>query len=444
MRLLRNILALTLCGKPQAAHFAHVIELLQWLPGRLNFTSLEHYGGRSARTHARWFARPFPFARLSVAALGAVHPRVPEGLGKLLALDASFVAKSGDATWGTGWFWSGMARAARWGLEVTLLAAVDVEEGGAYPLCARQSPGPVRARRQTCGADTGRETAAETALALLGEAVAAGVRESLGARWVAVDGGYASRTFVEGVRALDLHTVGRLRKDAVLRFPYTGPHERRPGRKRQFDGCFDRRDPARLARTTLKKEKVDLYHGRLHSKTWQCWLRVVHVLPRGADPQTKEGVLLYSTDLDLAPERIFRFYGARFQIEFAFRDAKQHLGLNHGQARSQARQHFHFNIVFAALFWARLQARLRAERPLGPFSLRDPSGTTSKRRYTNELPPGRPRAETPPIPRAAAAASRRNASGCGRLLPQRGRPVPERGPRTGLSIRFRPQNVSKP
>ena len=287
--------------------------------------------------------------------------RIRGGLGTLLALDASFVAKSGDATWGTGWFWSGMARAARWGLEVTLLAAVDVEEGGAYPLGARQSPGAVRARRQTCGADTGRETAGETALALLGEAVAPGAREILGARWVAV----------EGVRALDLHTVGRLRKDAVLRFPYTGPHERRPGRKKQFDGGFDRRDPARLARITLKKAKVDLYHGRLHSKAWQCWLHVVYVLPRGADPETKEGVLLYSTDTELEPERIFHFYGARFQIEFAFRDAKQHLGLNHGQTRSQARQHFHFNLVFAALFWARLQARLRAERPLGPFSLRN-------------------------------------------------------------------------
>ena len=137
------------------------------------------------------------------------------------------------------------------------------------------------------------------ALALLGEAVAAGAKAILGARWVAVDGGYARRPFVEGVRALDLHTVGRLRRDAVLRFPYTGPHERRPGRKKQFDGCFNRRDPARMARTTLKKAKVDLYHGRLHSKAWQCWLQVVYVLPRGADPETTEGVLLYSTDLDL-------------------------------------------------------------------------------------------------------------------------------------------------
>ena len=441
MRLLSNILALAPCGKPQAAHFIHLVMLLLWLPGRVNFTNLEHYGGRSARTHARWFARPFPFARLAVAALCAGHPRE---LWELLVLDASFVPKSGDETWGTGWFWSGMARAARWGLEVTLLAAVDVEEGGAYPLCARQSPGTVRARRQTCGADTGRETAVDVALALLREAVEAGAREFLGTRWVAADGRPGSRTFVEGVRALALHAVGRLRKDAVLRFRYTGPHERRPGRKRQFDGRFDRRNPARMARTTLKKEKVDLYHAVLHAKAWQCWLQVVHVLPRGADPQTKEGVLLYSTDLELAPERIFRFYGARFQIEFAFRDAKQHLGLNDCQARSQAKLHFHFNIVFAALFWARLQARLRAERPLGPFSLRDPGGTTSRRKYTNALPPGRPKAEMPPIPEPAAAASRRNASGCAHPLPKRGRPDPERGPRTGTAHRLRPQNVSKP
>ncbi|MCY4519331.1 MAG: transposase, partial [Caldilineaceae bacterium] len=367
---LRTMLALMPCGKPHAADFAHLVELLQWLPGSGHFTDLAGCGGRSARTDARWFGRRFPVARLAVAALGVLHPRVPEGLGSALAVDASFVSKSGHGTWGTGWFWSGMARAVRWGLEVTLLAAVDIEEGGAYPLCARQSPGRVRSRRQACGADTGRETTVDTALALVREAVEAGAKESLGTRWVVADGEPGRRTFVEGVRELDLHAVGRLRRDSVLRYPYTGPHERRPGRRRQFDGCFDRRDPARRTRTTLDDEKVDLYHAVLHGQTWQCWLQVVYVLPRGADPQTKEGVLLYSTDLKLAPARLFRIYRARFRIEFAFRDAKQHLGLNHCQARSQAKLHFHFNIVFAALFRARLQAQLRAQRPLGPFSLR--------------------------------------------------------------------------
>ncbi len=95
MRWLRTILALLPCGKPQAAHFVHLVELLQWLPGRVNFTGLEHYGVRSARTHARWFGRPFPFARLAVASLGVLHPRVPKGLGSAVAVDASFVSNSG-------------------------------------------------------------------------------------------------------------------------------------------------------------------------------------------------------------------------------------------------------------------------------------------------------------------------------------------------------------
>ena len=190
MRWLHNILALAPCGKPQAAHFAHLVDLLLWQPERVHFTHLERCGGRSARTHARWFARDFPFARLAVAALGAAHP---QPVGELLALDASFVPKSGDKTWGLGWFWSGMARAARRGLEVSLLAAVDADEGGTYPLCARQSPGAVQSRREACGTATGRETTVDAGLALLREALDAGAGEILRVRWVAADGGPAPR-----------------------------------------------------------------------------------------------------------------------------------------------------------------------------------------------------------------------------------------------------------
>jgi len=37
--------------------------------------------------------------------------------------------------------------------------------------------------------------------------------------------------------------------------------------------------------------------------------------------------MLFSTDLELAAKDIYRFYKARFQIEFLFRDAKQFTGL---------------------------------------------------------------------------------------------------------------------
>ncbi len=95
-------------------------------------------------------------------------------------------------------------------------------------------------------------------------------------------------------------------------------------------------------------------------------------IPRGADPQTTRDMLLYSSDTKLDQVRLFHGYRARFQIEFAFRDAKQHLGLNDGQARSRTKLDFRFNIVFAAFFWARLQTRFQTDGPLGLFSLHQP------------------------------------------------------------------------
>ena len=81
MQLLRNILAWMPCGKPQAAHFAHLVELPRWLPERVNFTRLEHCGGWTVRTHARWFARAFPSAGTTSTAGRVCRPgsgrRVP-------------------------------------------------------------------------------------------------------------------------------------------------------------------------------------------------------------------------------------------------------------------------------------------------------------------------------------------------------------------------------
>ena len=184
---------------------------------------------------------------------------------------------------------------------LALVAAVDPDEGGAFPLCARPSPG----RAETDAEPT---TPVAVALALLREAQAAGAGAALGVRWVVADGGYSSRP---------------------------------TGRKRPCDGCFDRHAPARLACTPWPEEGLDLYHG----------------------------VLLYSTDTELAPPQLVRLYRARFPIEFVFRDAKQHLGLHDGQARAQAKLHCHFNLVFATYFWMRLQARAAGDGPRDRFSL---------------------------------------------------------------------------
>ena len=60
-------------------------------------------------------------------------------------------------------------------------------------------------------------------------------------------------------------------------------------------------------------------------------------------------MILFSTDETLDAWQVYRYYKARFQIEFLFRDAKQFVGLADCQARDQARLDFHFNASLTTL-----------------------------------------------------------------------------------------------
>ncbi len=64
--------------------------------------------------------------------------------------------------------------------------------------------------------------------------------------------------------------------------------------------------------------------------------------------------LYFSTDLYIEVLDILEFYKARFQIEFLYRDGKQHTGLNDCQARSDNKLHFHFNASLTAINIAKI------------------------------------------------------------------------------------------
>ena len=89
-------------------------------------------------------------------------------------------------------------------------------------------------------------------------------------------------------------------------------------------------------------------------------------------------VLLFSTDLELEAKDIVSFYGARFQIEFLFRDAKGSMGLNHCQSRQAKAIDFHWNGSLCALNLAKWQEeRCRHKQRF--------SAATCKQRSSNEL-----------------------------------------------------------
>ncbi len=175
-------------------------------------------------------------------------------------------------------------------------------------------------------------------------------------RYLVADGYYSKIKFIEGVTALELEQIGKLRHDTNLRWLYKG-EQKSKGRHRRYDGKVNFDD---LTRFELIDEidSVKLYTAIVNSAHFKRDLRIVYLVKTvGKKVQT---ALLFSTDLKLAAKDIYRFYKARFQIEFLFRDAKQFTGLSDCQARCRKALHFHFNAAMTALNLIKLEDRQQA------------------------------------------------------------------------------------
>ena len=67
------------------------------------------------------------------------------------------------------------------------------------------------------------------------------------------------------------------------------------------------------------------------------------------DRRTDKWQLYFSTDEMQDAKEVLDFYRTRFQLEFCFRDAKQHAGMTNCQATDFRKLAFHFNASLAAI-----------------------------------------------------------------------------------------------
>jgi hypothetical protein len=262
-------------------------------------------------------------------------------------MDCSFTKKSGKHTYGLGKFYNSQHGRAETGLELSTLAIIDVDYNTAYHLSTRQTPAT---------AEHAEETRVDSYLEHLKQD-----RQALpvGVRHLVTDGYYSKMKFIDGVAQLELFQVGKLRQDASLRWLYQGAQKPR-GRPKQYDGKVIFTDLSRFALASLK-EGIQLYTALVNCPPFKRDLRIVYLVKQqGNRIQT---ALLFSTDLQLGALDIYRFYKARFQIEFRFREAKQFTGLGDCQARQREVLHFHLNASMTALNLIKLEDRLRSKEP---------------------------------------------------------------------------------
>jgi hypothetical protein len=173
-------------------------------------------------------------------------------------------------------------------------------------------------------------------------------------KYLALDCFYSKKKFVDGTVALDLEVIGKLRIDANLRYLYTGAQKSR-GAKRKYDGKVDLSQRDRLIYVAEVQPKVMLYTAVVWHVSLQRIVRI-GVLVDETQPGKVGLALLFSTNPNLSAFDLWRFYKARFEIEFIFRDAKQFTGLSDCQARDPKKLHFHFNAAISALNIAKCQA----------------------------------------------------------------------------------------
>ena len=122
------------------------------------------------------------------------------------------------------------------------------------------------------------------------------------------------------------------------------------GRSRKYDSKVNFQDLARFTKVgTLPAEPhVTVYTAVVWHKSLGRKLRLV-VLVNRKDPKKLRYVVLAATDVDSAARTVVRYYQARFQIEFLFRDAQQFTGLTTCQSRDAHALDFHFNAALATL-----------------------------------------------------------------------------------------------
>ena len=352
-------------GKVRTQFFLHIVTLFLSLPGRINFLNMARYGTYSEKTYRTHFEQPFAFWDFNVALIQQVC-----GPHRIIAGDCTYLPKSGKHTPHLGTFWNGCVGKAMPGLELSSLAVVDVERHTAFHLDCQQTPGHLTDQESRIDFYVKHIITHAKALKALAD-------------YVVYDGAAGKKKFVDGiVEQTDLHLISKLRKDADLRYLYTGPKQPGPGRPKTYDGKMNCSHPdfSRFDRCYEDEHKT-IYTAIVNSKRFKRNIRIAYI----HYPDREEYTILFSTDLDLDGYRIYLYYHLRFQIEFLFRDAKQHTGLTHCQGRSEHKLSFHHNLSLTTVSLAKAEFYANTHNQGKPFSMADMKTAAYNQLYLDHI-----------------------------------------------------------
>ena len=314
-----------------------VIILYMIIPRKVNFTQMERYGSHDEQTYRNNFGKKksecIDWLKLNVS---LAKRYFGEKGRRAIAIDPSFISKSGKKTPHIGRFWSGCAQAVKHGLEIMGIGLIDIDANDCIMLRAHQS---------LTGKELGLRDKSMTDFYI---SVIKRYRKELLklSTLIVADAYFSTSTFVNGIKKYGFSLVSRFRDNACLYYVYNGPRTGKRGRPKTKDGKIDmdKLDLTRMEKLEMKKAEGTAYTLIAYSKALKCKIRlVIWQMPNGKKK------LFFSNDISLSGDEVLAYYRTRFQIEFCYRDAKGYTGLMHCQARNKWKLDFAFNASFASL-----------------------------------------------------------------------------------------------
>ncbi|MCA1617573.1 MAG: transposase [Acidobacteria bacterium] len=354
-----DILALLACLQPVLTpttlrHLSRIVLALFSMTGRVTMRGIARWGddGTSYRTVQRFFATALPWAQIFWLVVCQHHLQDDV---YILAGDEVVVTKAGKTTFGLDRFFSSIYQKAVPGLAFFSIALISTKSRRAFPLrleqvvrteqekaaakakAAAKKAKPLGAKRKP-GRPKGSKTKPKTEVSFSPELLR--IQSMLQAQlkliagrvaltYLTMDGHCGNSPSLQMVRGCGLHLISKLRSDAALYFAYDGPYQGRGPRRKYGDKLNVDALPERFLRQRRVEDGVEtcVYQVEVLHKEFAQPLNVVVLVKTNLKTQARAHVLLFSSDLSLAWEKLVEYYSLRFQIEFTFRDAKQHWGL---------------------------------------------------------------------------------------------------------------------
>jgi len=303
------------------------------IKGKINFLQMERFSDKCEQYFRINFENKFNFQGFNLA---MIKERVSECI---VAFDPSYIHKSGKKTYGLGMYWSGCAGKAKWGLDICGFAVVDTILNTAFHLNAIQTP----KSKDTNLLHYYCQIVKENYLYF----------KELTCYLVA-DSFFAKSEVVQTITALGMHFISRLRDDAVLFYLNQEPKTGKRGAPKKYAGRVIPSQPdMNFFNLCYNTSELKVYNAIVYCKAFErnINLSIAVFYKNGKEVARK---LYFSTDLKMSGMKIVSSYRSRFQIEFLYRDAKQHCGLEDCQARSQNKLNFHFNAALTTVNLAKI------------------------------------------------------------------------------------------